>query len=221
MTPLFRYQLQHHKFSFTFVTIFFLILAIVLQNNLFITPERLFTYAVIVSIIPNFYTFMTQNDFRRMILTMPIDVKEIVKAVYLMFLIFTAYVVIFGTAVGLVLKLIFNNDNQLLIGFFLTLPSVWAVLGVRHYVLLRNKIEGVFGLELLVLLGMGLFFAAMLAMVFILPEQFFSIYVAIYILICLAITYYTYRLSLKNADLLYVIVRREIADDFHESIHHE
>ena len=220
MKLLMRYQMRFLRFNFIFTAVAFAVVALLFRGDLLTSPDRLAMYAVILSIMYNYYSFLTTQEFRRNLLTLPIPAKDIVKTVFLTFIIMTTYIFIFATMVGLITILFSEVAFAPFIGILFALPIVWVVMGVKHFALLKTDIEGDFAIEMLVYFGVGLLFGVPIGtIIFNLPNEFFGFAIGILYILCSAITYYTYKLCCKNADRIYVIVKYKGSKDVHESIH--
>lgn len=220
MKLLMRYQMRFLRFNFIFSAAAFIVVAFLFRGDLLTLPDRLAMYGVILSIMYNYYSFLTSYEFRRILFTLPISAKDIIKTVFLTSIIMTTYIFLVAAITGLVSMQFTNLTLDPLIGVFIALPITWVAMSVKHYALLRSDIEGGFGMEMLVYLGVGILFAVpALALIFALPDAYFGYYVALLYVLSSAITYFMYKLCCKHTDQIYVVVRNERSKDVHESIH--
>lgn len=221
MKPLMGYQLRYLRFNFIFMLIAFPAIAVLFRGDLLTTADRLPMYVVIISIMFNYYSFLTTHEFRRNLLTLPISAKDIVKTVFLSSIIMITYTCVVAVSTGLITMLFYEATFTAFLGLINVYPIILVIMSVKHYALLRSSdIEGSFGTEMLVYLGVGILFAApVLTLMAALPDAYFVYYVALLYVLSGAIIYFMYKLCCKHADQLYVITKYKGTDGVHESIH--
>lgn len=221
MKILMRYQLRYLRIYLIFGLVAFIILALLFKEDLVISTEKMAVYVLILSLLYNYYSFMTTDEFRRILFTLPFTAKDFIKTVFLSSTIVTSYLFLVAAIVAFITMQFYEITREPFIGLLILLPITSVIMGVKHYVLLRTNIKGDFASELLVYFGGGLLFGLAALLVFTLPNEYFWYSIVLLYTLCIAIKYYTYKLSCKHADRIYVIVRNEKSSNVHESIHRE
>lgn len=220
MKQLMGYQMRYLRFNFIFMAVAFAVIALLFRGDLLTTADRLPMYVVIISFMFNYYSFLTTHEFRRNLLALPITAKDIIKTVFLSSIVMVTYNFGVAAITGLITMLFFEAAFAPFLGLIIAYPIILVVMSVKHYALLRSDIEGSFGVEMLVYLGVGILFAVpVLTLMFALPEAYLGYYVALLYVLSGAIMYYMYKLCCKNADQIYTIIKYKGSKDVHESVH--
>src|SRR5690606_13366561 len=144
MKLLMNYQMRFLRFNLIFGFVAFIAIALLFRESLITSADRLAFYALILSLLYNYYSFLTTHEFHRILYTLPISAKEIIKTVFLSSIIITFYLFLSAAIVALVTMQFYEVTREPFIGILIALPLTWVVMGVKHYVLLRTNIEGDF-----------------------------------------------------------------------------
>ena len=214
-------QVKYMSISILFYSFFFLFYAIFGGTN--VDPFLFSMISMVILIGSTYVSFFKDEKFHRILFSMPISTKDIIKTFYVSG--FIAFLYLYIVSMLLSFYLTVNYGNSEYMEWTLTIfNTILVILGVHIRYHLTTDMESNLGLDFLIFFGV-FFLYGIPSMMFViglseetLPLNFFIRYFIVFV-ISLVIYWRMYKKSVSSITAFYVEVDEKLKNGEHYSVH--